>query len=66
MNANKKRVIYIPGHAFGDKNHPDCEHGAVSSSNDKVVFVKFDRQLNKFGWNGTTSQACNPEDLIEE
>ena len=23
------RVIYIPHHAKGDKNHPDCQHGVV-------------------------------------
>ena len=62
---SKMRVIYIPGHAFNDISHPDCEYGTVSSINDKFVFVKFDEQLNKFGWNGTTSQACDPNDLIK-
>jgi hypothetical protein len=32
----------------------------------QVVFVKFDRQLEKFGWDGTTSQACDPKDLTDE
>jgi hypothetical protein len=61
----KMRVRYIPGHALGDNNHPDCEDGIVSSWNDENVFVKFDKQLKKFGWHGTTSQSCNPSDLIE-
>ncbi len=58
------RVIYIPLHANRDKNHPDVERGTVSSANSKYVFVKFDKQLNKFGWEGTTSQSCDPNDLV--
>lgn len=56
-------VAYIPSHADGDINHPDVEFGKVSSTNEKYVFVKFEPQLSNFGWDGTTSQACNPEDL---
>jgi hypothetical protein len=58
------RVAYIPGHAFGDMAHPDVEHGIVSSSNGKYVFVKFDRAVSRFGWDGATSQSCCPEDLV--
>ncbi len=29
------RVIYVPNHANGDRNHPDCEHGVICRS-DKV------------------------------
>lgn len=58
------RVAYIPGHAFGDIRHPDVEHGVVSSSNSKNVFVKFNEALSRFGWEGATSQSCYPEDLI--
>ena len=58
------RVLYVPMHAYGDKGHPDCERGTVSSTNDENVFVKFDRQLNRLGWHGTTSQSCCPEDLL--
>ena len=57
------RVAYVPTHAHGDMNHPDVEYGVVSSTNAKYVFVKFDRQLNRFGWEGTTSTACHPTDL---
>lgn len=28
------RVVYVPTHAEGDRNHPDCERGKVSSVND--------------------------------
>jgi len=59
----KRRVCYIPGHAHGDSNRPDCELGYVSSHNDKNIFVKFDKQLGNLGWEQTTSQACSPEDL---
>lgn len=57
-------VMYIPHHAQGDQGHPDCECGKVSSTNDHFVFVKFNKQLTKFGWNGTTSQSCHQKDLI--
>lgn len=37
------RVRYVPGHAEGDYNHPDCEDGIVSSVRDETrVFVKYD------------------------
>ena len=68
MNINHAtpgvRVAYIPGHAFGDMTHPDVEHGIVSSSNGKNVFVKFDRVVSRLGLDGTTSQSCCPEDLV--
>lgn len=60
----KLKVAYIPGHADGDINHPDVEFGIVSSKNHVNAFVKFDKQLRKFGWDGTTSQSCSPEDLF--
>lgn len=59
----KQKVLYLPTHAFGDENHPDVETGYVSSTNEKFVFVKFEPQLTNFGWDGTTSQACDPKDL---
>ena len=62
------RVLYVPLHAYGDTKHTDCEKGTVSSTNAENVFVKFDKQLNRLGWLGTTSQSCCPEDLqpVEE
>ena len=56
--------MYIPGHALGNINHEDVEYGKVSSTNENNVFVKFDKGLNKFGWEGTLSQSCNPDDLV--
>ena len=35
-------VKYIPNHANGDVQHPDCKTGVVSSVNDNWVFVKYD------------------------
>jgi hypothetical protein len=60
----KMRVAYVPGHAHDDINHPDVEYGTVSSDNGKNVFVKFDKQLSRFGWGGTTSQSCHPGNLV--
>lgn len=56
------RVAYVPSHAEWDKSA--IEYGTVSSKNDAYVFVKFDKQVAKFGWEGTTSQSCKPSDLV--
>jgi predicted ferric reductase len=60
----KRRVAYIPRHAEGCLQHSDVEEGRVSSTNGQYVFVKFDKQTDNFGWDGTTSQACDPETLV--
>ena len=58
-------VRYIPGHAHGDRGHPDCEDGRVSSENGYSVFVRFNKTVEKLGWDGTTSQGCDPRDLVK-
>ena len=55
-----KRVTYVPYHAHGDRNHPDCESGEVSSTNDTYVFVRFVRN----GVFQSTAQACRPDQLV--
>jgi len=50
-----RAVTYIPHHAHGNAGHPDCEHGVVTSTNDKFVFVRFGSHIH--------SQACDPETL---
>lgn len=35
------QVTYVPMHAGGDRNHPDVEHGVITSFNDKFVFVRY-------------------------
>jgi hypothetical protein len=50
--------VYYTTHRNGE---PEC--GNISSWNDKYVFVKFDNQVNKLGWNETTAQACKISDL---
>lgn len=62
--THQMRVAYVPNHADGDINHKDVETGSVSSNNGKNVFVKFDKQLMKFGWEGTTSKSCDPSNLV--
>lgn len=57
------KVLYVPDHAKDDDLHPDREHGAVSSTNDIFVFVKFDSTVEKYGWDGATSQGCYPWQL---
>lgn len=58
------RVRYIPGHAHGDRGHPDCEDGTVSSLGPNNVRVRFDKHVARFGWDGATAQACTPDDLV--
>lgn len=58
-----QRVKYIPMHVDGDEWHPDCETGTVSSVGEKNVFVKFDKKVVRHGMDGTTAEACDPEDL---
>lgn len=49
-------VKYIPGHAKGDRCHPDCEIGRVTSVNDVHAFVRYGPKLH--------SEATDPEDLV--
>lgn len=65
------RVRYIPHHANGDEEHPDCENGVVSSTNDHVVFVKYDiydikgYHIMITGDEPYTAKATDPADLIK-
>lgn len=59
-----QRVVYLPLHADGNLKHPDVEWGTVSSIGSLYVFVRFDKQVEKFGWDGATSQCCSPHDLL--
>ena len=59
-----QRVRYIPGHAHGDRGHPDCEDGRVSSLGPDNVRVRFDKHVARHGWDGATAQACCPDDLV--
>lgn len=62
-----QRVIYIPGHAKGDRNHPECEHGVVSSIGSiGNIFVKFDKDIANLGFEEAQAKACNAVDLIHE
>ena len=62
------RVVYIPLHAKGDRNHKDCEHGIVSSITNKFVFVKYDKPGWKKEWadEPVTAQATSAEELVLE
>lgn len=50
-------VRYVPYHAHDDLNHPDCELGVVTSSNDTYVFVRLGLHNH--------SQACKADQLVE-
>ena len=67
------RVTYVPYHANGDVNHPDVEHGTISSIKNVsrtlvphyTYFVRFDKQVERLGWEGTTAQGCKRDQLIK-
>lgn len=42
------RVLSIPPHAQGERTHPDCQQGIVTSTHATHVFVRYgtDRQSN--------------------
>ncbi len=56
------KVTYIPGHADGKANHPDCEQGVIvgftigSSSHAATVRVLYCKSR--------TVQHTSPEDLV--
>lgn len=60
------RVAYVPTHAHHDLKHKDVERGVVSSRNHKFVFVKYYPALERLGWEGCTSQATNPTELVKD
>ncbi len=35
------QIIYVPNHAEGDVNHPDCEEGFVTSVKGDVAFCRY-------------------------
>ena len=61
----KTQIVYVPTHAEGNPDHPDCEYGFVVSQSNKLVFCRFWMK----GEEGTTlrtkanSEACRMEDL---
>ena len=50
-----KHVRYVPYHAEGDIQHPDCENGIVSSVRGTTIFVRFGL--------GDTAQGCKEDQL---
>ncbi len=65
------RVIYVPNHANGDRNHPDCEHGVICRSdkvNENSYFVKYDNLATKMvtGDEPYTAALTMAEDLVLE
>lgn len=57
-------VSYVPMHANGNTEHPDVEHGVVSSVGRKYVFVKFEQSIRLNGVKNATAKACDPDTLV--
>jgi hypothetical protein len=53
------RVKYVPHHAHGDAQHPDCEIGDVEKVTEAGVFVRFTHPHVRH-W----PQCCDPETLV--
>lgn len=55
-----QKVIYVPYHAAGNRLHPDCEAGVISSINAQTgtIFVRFGQMVN--------SQGCKPDQLVRD
>ena len=53
-------VIYVPYHAEGNRSHPDCERGVITSINatTETIFVRFGTSTN--------SQGCKADQLVRE
>jgi hypothetical protein len=64
-------VIYVPMHLPIGSNLDILtlgDHGKISSfsKSGKTVFVKFDKDVEKLGWNETTAQGCDADSLYVE
>jgi hypothetical protein len=55
------RVCYV--HYIHGREEPTRDYGTISRLTEHYVFVKFDRQVEKLGWENTTAQACILEQL---
>jgi hypothetical protein len=61
------QIIYVPAHADGDTNHPDCESGFISSVTKIYIFCRFWRKPElKELRTKANSEAVKAEDLIEQ
>lgn len=62
-----QRVIYVPLHAHNDLSHKDCERGVVHRIVESYgVFVKFDADVQRHGYDDATAKGCNPDTLHAE
>ena len=66
MFEKGQRVMYIPTHAHGDRDHKDCQCGVVSSKNGAYIFVKYDNAVGQMitGDENFTAQATLRTDLV--
>ena len=61
------QIIYVPSHAKGDKAHPDCEAGFVTSVNGDMAFCRFWRKTPPYDLRTTScSESTSVADLVVE
>lgn len=61
------QIIYIPTHAKGDKNHPDCELGFVTSIplDSKSAFCRYWSKYDSDALRTTANSEATPMDMLQ-
>lgn len=56
------QIIYVPQHALGDFNHPDCEKGFITSLgySSQDAFCRYWRQTPPFGLRTKANSELTP------
>lgn len=58
-----QRVRYTPHHARGNPASSDIEYGTVVAARNQMIFIKFDANVARLGWEGATAKGCHPDDV---
>lgn len=65
--ARGTQILYVPMHAQGDTNHPDCEAGFVTSVRGDVAFCRYwNKQLPAELRTKANSEATPIDALVEQ
>jgi hypothetical protein len=57
------QIIYVPRHANGDINHPDCEKGFITSVRGNTAFCRYFSKYNT-GLRTLSCSEATPTDLL--
>lgn len=67
----RQQIIYVPLHANGDLNHPDCQAGFVTSmrrlgSGAGTVFCRYWSKHHDGLRTQANSEGCDPQFLVKK